>query len=156
MSRRGPGAPIPPTLVYVAGFLAAWWLDGMRRFPVDGAGASGVQLALGGLMFAAGVWLFAWGLATFARVRTGIMLQQEATLVVEQGPYRFSRNPMYVAFTASYFGLALFVNAAWPIVLLPLVLIVLSVTVISREEQYMRSRFGDAYDAYCRRVPRWL
>jgi protein-S-isoprenylcysteine O-methyltransferase Ste14 len=115
-----------------------------------------VQLAIGGLAFAAGMVLFAWGLSTFARVRTGIMLQQDATHIVEQGPYRFSRNPMYVGFTASYLGLALFFNVVWPIVLLPVVLIVLTVGVIAREERYMRERFGADYEAYCGRVPRWL
>jgi protein-S-isoprenylcysteine O-methyltransferase Ste14 len=156
MSRRGPGGPIPPTLVYAAGFLLAWWLDSLRRFPVDGAGPSAAQLGIGGLLFATGLWLFIWGLVTFSRVETGIMLQQDATRVVEQGPYRYSRNPMYVGFTASYLGLALFVNAAWPIVVLPVVLIVLSTAVIAREERYMRTRFGADYEAYCRRVPRWL
>jgi protein-S-isoprenylcysteine O-methyltransferase Ste14 len=154
--RKGPGGPIPPTLVYAAGFLAAWWLDTQRRFLIDGAGASPVQLVLGAVAFAVGVWLFAWGLSTFARERTGIMLQQAVSHVVEKGPYRFTRNPMYVGFTASYFGLALLVNAAWPIVLLPVVLIVLTLAVIRREERYMQSHFGPAYDEYCQRVRRWL
>jgi protein-S-isoprenylcysteine O-methyltransferase Ste14 len=156
VSRRGPGAPIPPTLVYVAGFAAAWWLDSVRRFPIDGAGASVPQIVLGSIGMAIGVVMFAWGMMTFARARTGIMLQQDASHVVEAGPYKFTRNPMYVGFTAGYFGLALVLNAAWPVVLLPIVLIVLTLAVIWREERYMRTQFGSDYEAYCRRVPRWL
>ncbi len=153
---KGPGAPIPPTFVYAAGFLAAWWLDARRRFPIDGAGASAAQIVVGGVAFAVGVWLFAWGLATFARARTGIMLQQAASHVVDEGPYRFTRNPMYVGLTSSYFGLALLVNAAWPLVLLPVVLVVLTLAVIRREERYMLGQFGPQYETYCRRVRRWL
>ena len=155
-SREGPGAPIPPTSIYLAGLLGSWWLDRYRHFPIDGAGAGAFQLALGAIAFVAGVWLFVWGLATFRREDTGIMLQQDATRVVASGPYRFTRNPMYVGLTSSYFGLALFFNAAWPIVFLPVVLIVLTIAVIVREERYMRAHFGQAYDAYCARVRRWL
>jgi protein-S-isoprenylcysteine O-methyltransferase Ste14 len=156
MPRRGPGGPIPPTAVYVAGLFGAWLLDRARRFPIDGAGASVAQIVLGVVATGIGVALFTWGLTTFARQRTGIMLQQDATHVVDSGPYRFSRNPMYVAFTVGYFGIALLWNAAWPIVLLPVVLIVLTLGVIVREERYMRAQFGPSYDAYCARVPRWL
>jgi protein-S-isoprenylcysteine O-methyltransferase Ste14 len=84
------------------------------------------------------------------------MLQQDASHVVESGPYRFSRNPMYVGSTVGYTGLALLFNLAWPVVLLPIVLIVLTVAVILREERYMHARFGPAYETYCARVPRWL
>jgi protein-S-isoprenylcysteine O-methyltransferase Ste14 len=141
---------------YVAGLLAGWWLDGVRRFPIDGAGASPWQTALGVIALAAGVWLFFWGLATFYRARTGIMLQQAASHVVRSGPYRFTRNPMYVGFTVGYVGLALLFNAAWPVVLLPVVLVVLTLTVIQREERYMASAFGPEYLDYCQQVPRWL
>jgi protein-S-isoprenylcysteine O-methyltransferase Ste14 len=143
-------------LVYSAGLLAGWWLDTVRRFPVDGAGAGVAQIALGAIALSAGTVLFFWGLLTFYRARTGIMLQQDASHVVQTGPYRFTRNPMYVGSTIGYLGLALLFNVAWPVVLLPIVLIVLTLTVILREERYMHARFGPAYEAYCARVPRWL
>jgi protein-S-isoprenylcysteine O-methyltransferase Ste14 len=143
-------------LVYVSGLLAGWWLDSIRRFPIDGAGAQVPQIALGIVALTAGTVLFFWGLVTFYRARTGIMLQQDASHVVESGPYRFSRTPMYVGSTVGYTGLALLFNLAWPVVLLPIVLIVLTVAVILREERYMHARFGPAYETYCARVPRWL
>jgi len=154
--RRGPGGPVPPTLVYFGGIFAGWWLDTLRRFPIDGAGASAGQFIAGGIALALGFVFFFWGLFTFARARTGIMLQQDASHVVQSGPYRFTRNPMYVGLTVGYLGLALLFNFAWPIVLLPIVLIVTTVAVIVREERYMQARFGPAYETYCARVPRWL
>ena len=63
---------------------------------------------------------------------------------------------MYVGLTVGYLGLALLFNFAWPVVLLPIVLVVTTIAVIVREERYMQARFGPAYETYCARVPRWL
>ena len=123
---------------------------------MDGAGPKPAQIAAGVLMIGVGTWLFMWGLATFFRSSTGIMLQQSASTVVDAGPYRFSRNPMYVGLTVGYVGVALVINVAWPIVLLPVVLVAVTMAVIAREERYMLARFGPAYEAYCARVRRWL
>lgn len=150
----GPGAPLPPTLVYIAGFALAMWLD--RVVPLGDGVAHPAMVAVGGLLVVAGTVLFFWGLATFARQRTGIMLQQAATRVVDVGPYRWSRNPMYVAFTMVYAGLALTYALLWALLLLPIVNLVLTVAVIAREERYMRATFGAAYADYCQRVRRWL
>ena len=153
---KGPGVSVPPTLVFAAAFaLGVWWnartpwpiLAGSLVEPLATAGAVGVAF---------GVVVFAAGLVTFARARTGIMLQHAATQVVAIGPYRWSRNPMYVGFVAIYTGACLFVNMAWPLLLLPMVIVATNRLVIAREERYMRETFGDTYLAYTERVPRWL
>jgi protein-S-isoprenylcysteine O-methyltransferase Ste14 len=63
---------------------------------------------------------------------------------------------MFVGFSAIYVGLAVLLNLVWPLVLLPLVIVVLSTTVIRHEERYMAAEFGDPYQTYCRRVRRWM
>lgn len=153
---RGPGAPLPPTLVYIAGFLLAWALHRGYPSPINDDGAGPIQAGLGMLFIATGAAIFIWGLMTFYRVRTGIMLQKPAVSLVEAGPYRWSRNPQYVAFNAIYIGAALLANTVWPIVLLPVVIATISIAVILREERYLRSTFGSAYEDYCRRVKRWI
>jgi protein-S-isoprenylcysteine O-methyltransferase Ste14 len=151
----GPGAPFPPTLIYVAGFLIGWWLE--TRTPLHGDWQPPVAVQLvGWCLVAAGALLFIWGLATFSKVRTGIMLQKAATRVVDLPPYSWSRNPMYVSFTAMYVGLALVLGLWWPLLLLPVVIGVLTVAVIMREERYMHATFGSAYKDYCERVRRWI
>ncbi len=155
MTGNGPGAPLPPTLIFVAGFLLAWWIE--HRMPLRNEDEPPALVGLAGWsLTAVGSLLFLWGMATFSRMKTGIMLQQAATRIVDEPPYSWSRNPMYVAFTAMYVGLALATGLWWALVLLPAVLIVLTVAVIAREERYMRATFGDAYDDYCRRVRRWI
>ncbi|HKC81691.1 MAG TPA: isoprenylcysteine carboxylmethyltransferase family protein [Gemmatimonadaceae bacterium] len=79
-----------------------------------------------------------------------------ASQLVTSGPYRFTRNPMYVGLTIAYIGGAAIINSAWPLILLPIVLVVLVRTVVSREEQYLSDAFGDQFTSYRSRVRRWL
>jgi len=78
------------------------------------------------------------------------------TSLVTGGPYRFTRNPMYVGFTLWYLAATSWVNALWPLLLLPLVLLVMQRGVIAREEAYLRRRFGREYEEYSVGVRRWL
>jgi protein-S-isoprenylcysteine O-methyltransferase Ste14 len=154
---RGPGTPVPPLSLFFLGFIAAWFWDRQHPWSIslDQTGHA-LLLAVGTALVAAGTGLFAWGMQTFANARTGILLQRAATRVVNQGPYRWTRNPMYVGSVAVYVGFALLLNTIWPLVALPVVVYALTTIVIAREEAYMRRRFGVDYDDYCQRVPRWL
>jgi protein-S-isoprenylcysteine O-methyltransferase Ste14 len=78
------------------------------------------------------------------------------TALVTGGPYRISRNPIYLALTLVYLGLALAWGSLWPVVLLAPLLIVMRYGVIGREERYLEARFGDAYRAYRAAVRRWI
>ena len=75
---------------------------------------------------------------------------------MERGPYRYTRNPIYLGGSAVYTGITLLLNNLWGILLLPVSTVILQRGVIEREEQYLRDRFGDDYDAFTERVPRWL
>jgi protein-S-isoprenylcysteine O-methyltransferase Ste14 len=75
---------------------------------------------------------------------------------VATGPFRFSRNPLYVALTLIYVGLALLTNALWVLVLIVPVLLLMHYGVVRREERYLEAKFGDAYRAYRSSVRRYL
>jgi protein-S-isoprenylcysteine O-methyltransferase Ste14 len=105
---------------------------------------------------AAGLIVVFWGIATFRAHRTAVFPNQPAARIVRTGPYRFTRNPMYTGMTTAYVGLALMLNDAWPLIFLPIVLVLLVSLVIQREERYLASAFPAEYDAYRRRVRRWL
>jgi protein-S-isoprenylcysteine O-methyltransferase Ste14 len=144
-------------MLFAIGLLFAWWAHQALPFVFGPAPVLGAWLsAIGVVILAAGAAVFWWGMATFTRAQTGIMLQSPARRLVTAGPYRWTRNPMYVGFVAMYLGLALLMNSVWPLVLLPAVIISLEVIVITREERYLRSVFGPAYEEYCRRVKRWI
>jgi protein-S-isoprenylcysteine O-methyltransferase Ste14 len=155
-SRRGPGVRFPPPVLFAGGFLIAWLLDLWLPFRIDGAGPSRVETGVGVFMLAVGLALMFSGLGTFVRQRTAVIPHRPARVLVRTGPYRFTRNPMYLGLTWGYVGLSLTTNWAWPIALLPAVLIALTTLVIRREEHYLREAFGAAYDDYCRQVRRWL
>jgi protein-S-isoprenylcysteine O-methyltransferase Ste14 len=88
------------------------------------------------------------------RAAAGVDLERPDQLV-DSGPYAHSRNPMYVAWTLGYLGVALVAGAAWPLLLLPVVLVVTQIAVL-REERSLERRFGDAYRSYKASVRRYL
>ena len=90
------------------------------------------------------------------RAGTNIRPDQPTLAIVSDGPFRFTRNPLYLALTGLYAGIALLVNALWPLLLLAPVLAVLRWGVIAREERYLEAKFGEAYRAYRSRVRRWV
>ena len=153
---QGPAVRFPPPFVFVGGFLAAWVLNFVIGFEIDGERAGVVQIGLGVGAMAIGIAVMLWGLATFARAGTPIIPDRPARQLVSHGPYRLTRNPMYLGLTSLYTGLALVLNMAWPLVLLPVVLLTLTATVIVHEERHLRAAFGATYEDYCRRVRRWI
>lgn len=98
----------------------------------------------------AGLWLAGWAV----RVAANVDLERPNRIVL-RGPYAFSRNPMYVAWTLAYVGIALVANTAWSLVLLPVVLALTQVVVV-REERALAGRFGAAYQGYKTSVRRYL
>lgn len=143
----------PPPLLFLAGVLLGAGLNAWHPLPLH---APSLVTGLGAVVALAGV-LFAMAAAlTFRRAGTGLEPGTAATHLVTSGPYRWSRNPIYVGMAAVSAGLALVLNALWILVTLALVLLVVRHGVIRHEEHYLSQRFPDAYDAYRRRVRRWL
>jgi protein-S-isoprenylcysteine O-methyltransferase Ste14 len=75
---------------------------------------------------------------------------------VDSGPYRFSRNPIYVAFSLLQLGIATWIDSVWLLVTLAGAIAVMAIVVIPREERYMTRKFSDRYLDYKRRVRRWV
>ncbi len=150
-----PGVHFPPPLVYAIAFIAGWLLGRIWPLPVaDAAAPWRVVVAT----LCAIVWLTLMfsAFATFARSRTTIIPNRAASTIVTRGPYRITRNPMYVSMVALYLALALFVNSWWPLFLLPVVVAIIDRLVIAREERYLDSAFPGEYAEYRKRVRRWL
>jgi protein-S-isoprenylcysteine O-methyltransferase Ste14 len=103
-----------------------------------------------------GIGLLAWAMRSFARAKTAIVPYNTTTTIVPTGPYRFSRNPMYVAMAVIQAAFAVMFATAWILILLPPVLLFIRRGVIAREERYLESKFGAGYLDYKNRVRRWL
>ncbi|MGG5260397.1 methyltransferase family protein [Phycicoccus avicenniae] len=123
----------------------------------------GDPLTLGGwrvgtgwaLLAAFAVWN-GWSLLLFARHGTGLLPGQASQAVIAQGPYRLSRNPLYVGLLALHLGAALLTPSVWALVSFPAAVALVRWGAVLPEERYLHARFGAEYDAYAARVRRWL
>lgn len=156
MARKSPGVHYPPPILYVVGFGIGWLLHRAWPLALFSSGRSAGAVLSGWLLIGLALLMLTVALITFLRHRTGIYPNKPATAIVRSGLYRFSRNPMYVALAILYAGIVLLTNLLWPLLLLPLVLLVLQKAVIAREERYLKETFGESYEEYCRQVRRWI
>ena len=111
---------------------------------------------LGAIFFVAGLALNIAGFVTQKRAGTDPIPFNPSSRIVAHGPYRFSRNPMYIGLALWTLGLAFLVDCAWMLLAVPIGLVVIDGLVITREERYLERKFGEEYLSYKRRVRRWI
>jgi protein-S-isoprenylcysteine O-methyltransferase Ste14 len=148
-----PGIVVAPPLLFLLGWVVG---AGVRWYTGMGKVAAFWLPLVGWPLIVAGVLLAIWGAWTLRRHHTGILPHRPTTTIVTNGPYRFSRNPLYLAMTLVYIGTALLLRNWWALVMLPGVLIALHPLAIFREEAYLTTKFGAIYSEYRDRVPRWI
>jgi protein-S-isoprenylcysteine O-methyltransferase Ste14 len=118
---------------------------------------SGVALGvLGSAVVVASLLLFATSVRRFRAAGTPVPARKPTTAIVRTGPYRFSRNPIYLAFSLLQLGIAVWVNSWWLVATLAAAIAIVHYVVIPREEQYLEARFGAEYRDYKTSVRRWL
>ncbi len=133
--------------------LVGWTVTLSRGDPVD---LGDWRVPLGwALVLLFAVWN-SWSLWLFGRHRTGLLPGQATHALIEVGPYRLSRNPLYVGLLALYLGLALLAPTFWGLVQFPVAVLLVRWGAIRPEERFLHERFGAPYDDYTRRVRRWL
>ncbi|NQV80495.1 MAG: isoprenylcysteine carboxylmethyltransferase family protein [Alphaproteobacteria bacterium] len=142
-----------PPVIFIIFYVIGYVTD--RAFPAD-LGTLDIRYAIGGVLIALSVALVAWAVTHFLRAKTHVDVRKPATALVTGGPYRLSRNPMYLAMTLLYAGFAVTFSLPITLTLLIPCLVLLHHGVISREETYLERKFGDEYRAYKARVRRWL
>lgn len=147
MTKDRPGVIAPPPILLLIPFAAGATLQ---------HGFNPEALALGVLIVAKGFVLVLWALLSFHRAKTTPNPFGATTAIVSYGPYRLSRNPMYVAMAIMYIGFSIACSSWLALLLLPLALLAIHYGVIKREERYLSRKFGEPYDEYARRVRRWL
>lgn len=147
------GVKIPPPLFYVGIGLVGWLLQQFLPLP----GLPTLLSRIGGAMFlVAGVWLGIWSIGLFRQAETSLVPVKPSTALVLSGPYRWTRNPMYLGLLLCYIAVALIAQIMWLLVLAPVVILVIQTQVIAREERYLKHAFGERYLEYQRRVRRWI
>ena len=143
----------PPPLVYLVFMGCAWGLS--RGVPLD-LPEYELTFYAGWMAIAIGIALMLWSALEMFRYRTTINPYGKPSSLLQSGPFRFSRNPIYLADTFVYCGVGLLLNSVWPWLLLPLLIVCMQRTVIIHEEHLLLRLFGDHYRLYRQRVRRWL
>lgn len=143
---RWRNVPVPEA--HVAGLLVGGVLHVLRPWslPVEPPPA----LAVGSVLVVVGLVLVGWSVRVVGRQSI-----DSAETLVTTGPYQYSRNPMYVGWTALYVGIVLVSDTVWPLVILPAIA-VLTHRTVRREERALDARFGAEYRDYRRAVRRYL
>jgi len=142
--------PLAWGLALIAG-LALNWLVPLRFLP------AGLPARwLGALVFVLALALFAWAIVTMTRAGSNVPTNRPTTTIVESGPYRFTRNPIYLGMLLGLIGLGLALDNLWLLVVLVPFALVIRYGVVAREEAYLERRFGDVYRGYRARIRRWL
>ncbi|GAB4359335.1 MAG: isoprenylcysteine carboxylmethyltransferase family protein [Immundisolibacter sp.] len=153
MSDEKPRVPIPPPILYLVAIGLGLWLERPLPWPMPGGG---VRFGLGAVLIVLAVLVFAWCLRELRRHGTTVNPHRATSRLVSSGPFRFSRNPIYVSLTVFLAGVSLLAGSTWVLLMLTWVLPIMQRWVIAREEAHLRQRFGADYADYCARVRRWL
>jgi protein-S-isoprenylcysteine O-methyltransferase Ste14 len=142
--------PIALLLAVVAG-LALDWLYPLQFVP------AGLPYAwVGAAVFVLGLTLVVWAIVTFQAAGTPVQGYKPTSAIVDRGPYRFTRNPIYGGMFVGLTGLAVAFNTLWLLAALVVFFAIIRFGVVAREEAYLERKFGDAYGDYRARVRRWL
>jgi protein-S-isoprenylcysteine O-methyltransferase Ste14 len=137
-------------LIFVAGGFLEQWILPVPFLPDGLAGPIGIPIVI------AAFGLFGWAVQTMRRGGASIPTNTATDTIVAGGPFRFSRNPIYLSMTLLLIGIGCWANAVWFLFWAGLAVIVLTLFVIRPEERYLEEKFGETYLAYKRNVRRWI
>lgn len=139
-------------ILALAALAVGWGIDVF--IPLGGL-PSPTNYVIGGVLAVTGVAIVASGIRVMRRIDKSPDHGDEPTELLTEGPFGYSRNPLYLGIVVAYLGLTIVIDTVWP--LLPLIPLVWYFDLMARrEEAYLEARFGDQYREYRNEVRRWL
>lgn len=148
------GAVVRPPFAWALAFVAGVALDWLHPLPF--VPASWPRAWLGGAIFALGFALAIWAITTIRGAGSRVETYKPTTTIIAEGPYRFTRNPIYIGMFVGQCGFAVGLDSLWFLLTLLPFALVIRYGVVAREEAYLERKFGDRYRRYRSRVRRWL
>ena len=148
---------IPPPILIVACLIAGWGLDWCRSWLILPATHwVGPRVALAGALILLGLGLNGYCAWQFKRANTRIEPWRATSSIITQGPYRYSRNPIYLGFAIAAAGIALVFNSCWMLLSALAFVWIANKFVIEKEENYLERKFGESYSNYRQTTRRWV
>lgn len=151
--RRLVGMLMPPPVLFGLLVKVAFLVQFLA---LGGVHASRMSGLVGGLLIAASMALLAASKQRFHDAGTPVRPKSRTTAIVDNGPYRFTRNPMYLAMAGVMTGLAVILGSLALAVAAVAFVVVVHYGVVLREERYLLGLYGDTYRGYMQRVRRWI
>jgi protein-S-isoprenylcysteine O-methyltransferase Ste14 len=143
---------VRPPLVYLSSIMAGVLLTWLWPLPF----ALPVVVPIGVALVFASILLFLFSVRALSAAGSPVRGNRPTANIVQTGPYRFSRNPIYLSFFVLQLGIAFWIGSIWILATLIPAAAVVSRVVVPREERYLESRFGQQYSSYRDSVRRWL
>jgi protein-S-isoprenylcysteine O-methyltransferase Ste14 len=146
---------LPPPIIFLTLLLVAFIAQ--RLFPFDLMFHSKVfRLIFAGTLLTVPGRLAARTFLAMRKGRTALDYSQPTTKLIVDGPFGFTRNPLYLSLLLVTGGIAIFANSMWYLVALLLLFLILNFWVVPREERYLENSFGEEYARYKKKVSRWI
>lgn len=152
----GPQLPLPPPVILLIALMLAIGTDWLPPQFLAAPVGFNLQVLAGIALIAGSLWLVVIAARTFKREGTNVIPTRPALKVVSTGPYRFTRNPMYLSMVAMLLGLSLVFSLEWGILLTPVLWLAYDRLIVAREERYLSAKFGADYQALLQQTRRWL
>jgi len=151
---QGAEVPIPPPALYLAAVVLGVVLHWL--WPLGFARGSSLRIALGVALLCGGVAILGGAFSVFRRIGQHPDPRKPTPTIARDGPYRFTRNPMYLGGSLAQLGLGIALGNAWIVLLLVPVVGFIHYRAILPEERYLEGKFGDEYTSFRASVRRWL
>jgi protein-S-isoprenylcysteine O-methyltransferase Ste14 len=153
VDRKGPNILVPPPFIYVAFYVIGMVIQ--KVIPIVLPVGRFMRLP-GFILTVIGIGIGVWSVLLFDRSKTSVVPIKPALVLVQSGPYQWTRNPMYLSLLITYTGASFFFQSFWGLILIPIVMVVVTRIVIEKEELYLQIKFGEEYRRYQSKVRRWL
>ena len=155
VTARPNSVPWPP-IIFLAAIVVSVSLNAFYPLPWFAQPLSGIFSAIGWLMIAAFVVLNISAIRVMRRAGTAVRPDRGTDHLVTEGPFSFTRNPLYLAGTTLVLGIGLVSGIVWFLLLAVLAAFAVQKLAIEREERHLQARFGKTYVDYAERVRRWI
>lgn len=144
--------PLPPMVMFIM-LLAGLGLDMLHPLPL---GLGMVGTLIGMMLGMDAITLVVFTACLMKKAGTNVPPNRPTKLIISHGPFRFSRNPIYIGFTLAMAAFALLFDSGWLAGLLVMFFFYIDRHVIPREEAYLSRKFGQEYITYTTKVRRWI
>lgn len=148
-----PDVHFPPPVLFAVLIVIGWGLQKLIALP---SFTVPFHTWLGGEFIVGGLAIIVWSATEFKRHKTTILPHKASSAIISGGPFKYSRNPIYFAFSMIQLGAAILLTNLWILLLLIPALLIMSKFVIEREEAFLTQKFGQSYIDYKNQVRRWI